>query len=249
MEKSSRKFVIVRVQICGHDSSPCRGWHSGSGEHMATSDQDMVRGSSAAASDAALLTLKADSARDLATRLARSDLLGIGPMPIPWGTAPSLDSFRQAVAGGAVALPWPYQSAYVGPLQASLNTILYATIASGGSDPAETLLGAVYDHQAGSPVVAPLRRCNVTIADFSRSFLAHEKRARLSLPLVERLPPLATFRRDGALGPYTYPADVVSNIIGADVAIVSMPSTYAGHPLVWAALAHETGGHDIVHAI
>jgi hypothetical protein len=49
-------------------------------------------------------------------------------------------------------------------------------------------------------------------------------------------------------GPFTLPVDRVRQYIGASVGVVSLPGAYAAHPLVWAGLAHETGGHDVIHA-
>jgi hypothetical protein len=61
-------------------------------------------------------------------------------------------------------------------------------------------------------------------------------------------PPLAFFQRSGDDGPYTIPADQAEREIGSSVGIVSLPSTYRNSPIVWSALAHETGGHDVIHA-
>jgi len=195
------------------------------------------------------LALSADNATALAAVLGAIDLTGRGPAAVPWGDAPSLDAFRAAIAAGAPVLPWAYRRAYLEPLAANVERVLAATLAAGDSEPAETLLGAVYSHAPSSATGAQLRRFNVVVAHFFRAFLGRRTRLRLNLSTIERLPPLATFHHDGARGPYTYPADAVTNIVGAEIAVVSLPSTYCDHPLIWAALSHETGGHDIVHAI
>jgi hypothetical protein len=199
--------------------------------------------------EANALPLYAESAIKLAATLGQFNLLGEGNIDVPWGDAPSVAAFKDAIAKGEAVLPWAYQSAYVRALHDNMERLLAATAAAGSGDPAETLLGAVYEHEIGSPVGLQLRRFNVVISHFFRAFLANHKRTRLGLRTVERLPPLATFNRTGTRGPYTFPADAVTNLVGSNVGIVSLPSTYSDHPVIWAALAHETGGHDIVHAI
>lgn len=195
------------------------------------------------------LPLFSESATKLASTLGSFNLLGEGNVNVPWGTEPSVASFREAIARGEAVLPWAYQDAYVRALHDNMERLVAATAAADGDDPAETLLGAIYEHAIGSPVRVQLRRFNVVISHFFRAFLANHKRTRLGLRAVERLPPLATFNHTGARGPYTFPADAVTNLVGSSVGIVSLPSTYSDHPVIWAALAHETGGHDIVHAI
>lgn len=204
---------------------------------------------SASAPNETTLSLASDSAVLLATRLGGLNLLGEGNAQVPWGTSPSVDAFRSAISAGEALLPWAYQRAYVRALHDNMERLLAATTISGNTDPAETLLGAIYQHAIDSPLGAQLRRFNVVISHFFRAFLANHKRRRLGLSTVERLPPLATFSHSGLRGPFTFPADAVTNLVGSNVGIVSLPSTYSNHPVIWAALAHETGGHDIVHAV
>lgn len=67
-------------------------------------------------------------------------------------------------------------------------------------------------------------------------------------PPLAYLPPLAMFQNDGRDGPFTITADGVQQLIGAQAGVVSLPATYAHHPILWGALAHEVAGHDITHA-
>jgi len=62
------------------------------------------------------------------------------------------------------------------------------------------------------------------------------------------LPPLAAFAHDGSDGPITIAVDLIARVLGGQVGVVSLPATMAEHPILWAALAHETGGHDVTHA-
>ena len=176
------------------------------------------------------------------------DLTGAGPPDVPWGATPSLEAFRRAMEAGAPYLPERYRRSYVAPVEDSLAGLLEATGDGAGDDPAETVLGAVYQHAPGSPVRAPLRRLIGVVSEVYAAFLGAERRARLDLPLTETVPPLATFRHEGSLGPYTFPSDVMRSLAGTDVGVVSLPSAYRSHPLLWGSLAHEVGGHDVLHA-
>src|SRR5262249_41005014 len=86
------------------------------------------------------------------------------------------------------------------------------------------------------------------VSNLYRSFLSARRRSRAKFPLVETLPPLATFAHGGEGGPFTLPVDGVRELCGAKVGVVSLPSTYRDHPILWASLAHETGGPDVLPA-
>ncbi len=67
--------------------------------------------------------------------------------------------------------------------------------------------------------------------------------------LNDSLAPLVTVAPTRLWGPSTLNAADVEKSCGADVAIVSMPWTYAHHPVLWTVLSHEVGGHDVMHAL
>lgn len=173
-------------------------------------------------------------------RLAQIDLFGKAGEPIPQAAA-----LRQAIDQGASLLPQLYTASYVAPLRTCLPRLIQ--LASLHPATVETLTGVVYQH-ANEEMLPALHRLLAVVSDLYRSFLDRNKRTRAGIPLAQALPPLAMFQNDGAIGPYTLAYDITHQMLGASVGVVSLPATYATHPIIWTALTHETGGHDITHA-
>ena len=85
------------------------------------------------------------------------------------------------------------------------------------------------------------------ISDLYDGFLSAEDRRGVKEPDYETIPPLVKWGSPTA-GPYTWPVDATSSF-GMDVGIVNLPPANARRGIcAWAALGHETGGHDILHA-
>lgn len=163
------------------------------------------------------------------------------PAP-PWGSSPpNVDALAAIIQEAADEIPVVYQQAYVTPVLGNLNRILRAGME-------ETVAGAVYDHAPKYGVVAELLRFQIAIADFYNLFLWRVAREQLHIPLQEQLPPLATFAYTADAGPFTLPVDTMMNLTGSRVGVVSMPSAWRSDPFLWLPFAHETGGHDVVHA-
>jgi hypothetical protein len=184
----------------------------------------------------------ADNFDTIWQRIATIPLFGKAGEALPKGAA-----LKKAILAGADQLPPGYGDAYTAPLEKALPKLMQA-IAHGGAATVETLTAAVYQHQPDSPLVPQLQRFLAVISDLYSSFLDRDKRANIGLSLAESLPPLAMFQNDGGGGPFTLPVDDVTQLIGGSVGVVSMPATYANDPIIWAALTHETGGHDVTHA-
>ena len=66
--------------------------------------------------------------------------------------------------------------------------------------------------------------------------------------LSTETPPLAMFLSTPISGPFTIEADLMMDKLGTPIGMVSLPATYRDHPVLWACLSHEVGGHDVVHA-
>jgi phosphoglycolate phosphatase-like HAD superfamily hydrolase len=85
------------------------------------------------------------------------------------------------------------------------------------------------------------------VSDLYDGFLSAEDRKGIELPETVVVPPLVKWGNPD-FGPYTWPLDATRNFdVGAT--IVSLPPSNARAGLMaWAALAHETAGHDILSA-
>ncbi|MEO8676794.1 MAG: hypothetical protein ABI569_14555 [Casimicrobiaceae bacterium] len=85
------------------------------------------------------------------------------------------------------------------------------------------------------------------ISDLYDGFLSAEDRRGVKQPDFETIPPLVKWGSPTS-GPYTWPIDATSSF-GMEVGIVNLPPANARRGIcAWAALGHETGGHDILHA-
>ena len=85
------------------------------------------------------------------------------------------------------------------------------------------------------------------ISDLYDGFLSAEDRRGVKAPDYETIPPLVKWGNP-ASGPYTWPVDATQSF-GMDVGIVNLPPANTRRGIcAWAALGHETGGHDILHA-
>jgi hypothetical protein len=85
------------------------------------------------------------------------------------------------------------------------------------------------------------------VSDIYDGFLSAEDRAGLKLPDSRVLAPLVKWGNPD-FGPYTWPIDATSTF-QAQAAVVNLPPANAHRGLfAWAALSHETAGHDILHA-
>ena len=183
------------------------------------------------------MALDTDKFTQLCDRLIRIGLDGTAPPALP-------SNVRQEITDAAKFLPLAFRNAFVNPLLNELDS-------QDLQDPVslETFGGAVYDHNPKFGVSGQLHQFLAVVSDFYRSFLSAKRRAMADFPLLEpSLPPLATFKNAGDFGPFTITAESTQRAIGVPLGVVSLPSVYKDDPILWASLAHETGGHDVIHA-
>jgi len=85
------------------------------------------------------------------------------------------------------------------------------------------------------------------ISDLYDGFLSAEDRQGVKPPDKGTIPPLVKWGRPD-FGPYTWPVDATS-VFGLEAGVVNLPPANARRGLLaWAALGHETTGHDILYA-
>jgi hypothetical protein len=183
-----------------------------------------------------------------------------GSVPGICANLASVASIRAATSKGAPFLPMIYHEHYFGQVDARLPDImskLKQQVAS-GERPAEymalvleAVYGAVYQHGhrvtrlEGRP---QLKRFLAVVSNLYRSFVDANKRTAAGVTLSTETPPLALFQSTPVRGPFTIEADLMMEKLGTPIGVVSLPATYRDHPVLWACLSHEVGGHDVVHA-
>jgi hypothetical protein len=155
---------------------------------------------------------------------------------------------------GGVFVPRVYRQDYATPLQNNLSVF----IARLQSESMSTIIanlepfGApLYQHDPKTTktnVRPQLRRFLAVVSNLYRSFVSEKKRKSIDVPIVTETPPLAFFQSNGDLGPYTITSETMQREIGTPISVVSLPHSYADHPIVWCSLTHEVCGHDVVHA-
>lgn len=91
------------------------------------------------------------------------------------------------------------------------------------------------------------RALQEVVADLYDGFLSAEDRSGVKPPDRGVVAPLVKWGSPKD-GPYTWPADDTASV-GCGAGVVSMPPSHArGGVLSWAAVGHETAGHDVLHA-
>ena len=162
-----------------------------------------------------------------------------GPPDVPFTDPFSAPDLSQAIRAGAPLLPRAYQQGYADLLANALprlvtdirNELQQANpgatppqLAQAGTQFFEPLVGAAFD-QSVAEVRPSLRRFLAVISDLYRSFLSKVQRAHADVPLVEQLPPLATFAHLPSDGPFTLPSDDVFKMCGSKNGVSLCPFT------------------------
>jgi len=148
-----------------------------------------------------------------------------------------------------------YQESFVGPYVATLKALganKFATILKKDPNregPAGLLFDlaqAVLQHGEGYNKAAT-RAYQEFISDLYDGYLGSESRHGVKQPDLSVIPPLVKWGNPDS-GPYTWPVDAASSF-HVKTGVVNLPPANASQGLVaWAALGHETAGHDILHA-
>ncbi|WP_447599796.1 hypothetical protein [Nitrospira sp. Nam80] len=171
--------------------------------------------------------------------------------------AKRISDLKTIITSAASYLPGSYRENYSDQILKTLESVQEWSPGT-----VETLSGAVFDLM--NPECSDdIKSVLALTSNVYRSFLEPELVPSASFPQPDsRWPALVTFNpepklppKDGkwtnehVFVPFTLPTDEVYRLCGARVAVVSLPSVYRCHPvLCWAPVAHEAGGHDVLHA-
>lgn len=159
---------------------------------------------------------------------------------------------RAALVRAKPNLPHAYQEAVATPLLTTLDRL--------GPKGLKRLLGADPDRVGSGALLLDAAQAVLqagaddatdafqeVVSDLYDGFLSAEDRRGVKLPERSVLAPLVKYGCP-ADGPYTWPPEATA-ALGATAGLVSLPPGNARRGLcVWAALGHETAGHDILGA-
>jgi hypothetical protein len=174
-----------------------------------------------------------------------------------------LEALKGFIRDGAKYLPGCYREEYSEPLLRNLESVQEWSPGT-----LETLAAAVYDHDNEDELYRKqLEGFLALTSNVYRSFMEPERLTTVDFPQpVSRLPALAMFapiptlppreatqnnqlQENLAFLPFTLPVDEVNRLCGGEVAVVRIPAVYRHHPVLsWGSIAHEVGGHDVLHA-
>lgn len=176
-------------------------------------------------------------------------------------------NYRQLIVdleAATPSLPFVYQEAAAKPLVQYLKTMgeqqFLRVFNQRPTDDLSTTLQQIIPDAAlsilfhNSVFIQSVDAFQEIVADLYDSFISEETRVSketgqpIDLPTYGIIPPLVKFGNLEA-GPYTWPCDATTQILGMKCPIVSLPpSQIKGGLLAWSSLGHETGGHDVLHA-
>ncbi|MDB5384815.1 MAG: hypothetical protein JWM11_461 [Planctomycetaceae bacterium] len=185
-----------------------------------------------------------------------------GPPKIPFTKLTDLAPIKTVLNRAIPNLPLAYQQQYAKPvldnLAAGVRTVMNDIQSQNPNDSdakllkkqitgLEPFLGAIYDRNVDE-IRPQLNRFQAVVSDLYRSFLDANKRTNAGVNLAQLLPALVTFANAADDGPFTITTEQVTQTFDSKIGVVSLPSSYRNHPLLWASLCHEVGGHDVLHA-
>lgn len=164
----------------------------------------------------------------------------------------SYAALRAAVDAARGRLPALYRRAVVLPFGAALDRLgpagLRRLLASDPSREGAALVlldvARAIAQSGADPAVDAFQE---VVTDLYDGFLSAEDRRGVKPPDRGVVPPLVEFGRPD-FGPYTLPIEAVA-ALGVEAGVVSLPPATARRGLcLWAALGHETAGHDVLSA-
>ncbi len=195
---------------------------------------------------------------------SRNDFFEAGRVKVPPLGRPNLPKLRRKILAGSKTLP-AYHDTYFDPLLSNLEALTKRLVILGHPQAAAlyffltTLVNAAIQLGPTSRVAVDICRLRAVISDIFTSYLYSEPRMKMvGSPAHKRLPPLGAFVAPHPVfpeypQPYMLAPDQLADLMKGlckqfGIGAVSLPSGYRNHPILWGVLAHEIGGHDVLHA-
>jgi hypothetical protein len=160
----------------------------------------------------------------------------------------SLAAVISKLSGLRNKLPAIYRESYFDPLLKTLGELTQAQWKNPNwHDFLSDLAQSVVQQAEGYEALATDAFQEV-ISDLYDGYLSASDRQHIKPPDFSIIPPLVRWGTPD-FGPYTYGVDDFLHDLGFGAGMVSLPPSNANKGLMaWAALPHETGGHDILSA-